>query len=371
MSATEPKNVTLKDVAARAGVSTATVARVLHNNGYVSAEARQRVFAAVQDSGYRINAVAQGLRRRRTMTLGHIVPGILPNPFVAEVAMGVEHAAAEKGYNVLIFNSRDDANRERAGVEALLERRVDGVIFTTALQAENVRLALQAGVPAVEIEKPLCDDAASVVVDNYQGVRAAIEHLIDLGHRKIGYIGEPVHPLLGSLDKRIDRVVQERLGAYKDALELAGIRADNSQVFLADFAHDPGWHDVRTGTDYMRTLLERAPEITAVFASSDVLAAGVLQALYSRGARVPDQMSVVGFDDTYAKHLSPPLTTVRQPMFEMGAVAATLAITGPAEGWPEVPREWLTTSLIVRASTGPPPGVRHAQQTARKLHPPA
>jgi LacI family transcriptional regulator len=364
MGATEPKDVRLKDVAARAGVSTATVARVLHENGYVSAQARERVFAALQESGYRINAVAQGLRRRRTMTLGHIVPGILPNPFVAEVAMGVEHAAAEKGYNVLIFNSRVDAGRERAGVEALLARRVDGIIFTTAVQAENVALVLQAGVPAVEIEKPLCDEAASVMVDNYHGVSAAIEHLISLGHRRIGYIGEPVHPLPGAPDNRVDRVVQERLQAYRDVLESAEIPADESLVVLGDFAHDPGWRDVRTGKDYMETLLAQEPELTAVFASSDVLAAGVLQALYSRGARVPDHMSVVGFDDTYAKHLSPPLTTVHQPMFEMGATAAQLAIASLVQEWPEPPREWLTTSLVIRNSTGPPHPTPRARTVA-------
>jgi hypothetical protein len=179
--------VTLKDVAARAGVSTATVARVIHENGYVSAQARDRVFVAIRESGYRLNVVAQGLRRQRTLTLGHMLHGILPNPFFAEVAMGVEHAAAEHGYNVLIFNARDDADRERAGVETLLARRVDGVIFTTALRAENVRLVLEAGVPAVEVEKPLCDEAASVVVDNYGGVYEAINHLLELGHREIGY----------------------------------------------------------------------------------------------------------------------------------------------------------------------------------------
>ena len=349
--------VTLKDVAARAGVSTATVARVIHENGYVSAPTRERVFVAIRESGYRLNAVAQGLRRQRTMTLGHIIHGMLPNPFFAEVAIGVEHAAAEEGFNVLLFNSRDDISRERAGVETLLARRVDGIIFTTALHADNVRLALEADVPAVEVEKPLCDEAASVVVDNYTGVRAALTHLLELGHREIGYIGEPVNVLSGAPDRRVDRVVQERFDGYADSLKSAGVPLDDSRIVLGDYVHDPGWRDVRTGADYMRRLLDQAPGITAVFAASDVLAAGSLQALYERHARVPDQMSLVGFDDTFAKHLAPPLTTVRQPMFEMGAAAANLAIRALSESRPPTPaRQWCSASLIVRGSTGPAPG---------------
>lgn len=351
--------VTLKDVAARAGVSTATVARVIHENGYVSAHARERVFVAIRESGYRLNAVAQGLRRQRTMTLGHIIHGMLPNPFFAEVSIGVEHAAAEKGYNVLLFNARDDVSRERAGVETLLARRVDAIIFTTALHADNVRLALEADVPAVEVEKPLCDDAASVVVDNYAGVRAAIMHLLELGHRAIGYIGEPVAALPGAPDGRVDRVVRERFDGYADALRAAGLPVEESRIVLGDYVHDPGWSEVKTGADYMRRLLDQAPDITAVFAASDVLAAGSLQALYERRARVPDQMSLVGFDDTFAKHLAPPLTTVRQPMFEMGAKAASLAIRalseGPHASPPPPAREWCSASLIVRSSTGPAP----------------
>lgn len=348
--------VTLKDVAARAGVSTATVARVIHENGYVSAATRERVFLALRESGYRLNVVAQGLRRQRTMTLGHIIHGMLPNPFFAEVAIGVEHAAAEEGYNVLLFNARDDLSRERAGVETLLARRVDGIIFTTALHADNVRLALEADVPAVEVEKPLYDEAASVVVDNYTGVRAAIMHLLELGHREIGYIGEPVAALPGAIDGRVDRVVRERFDGYADALRSAGVPVAPSRIVLGDYVHDPGWRDVTTGADYMRRLLDQAPGITAIFAASDVLAAGSLQALYERHARVPDQMSVVGFDDTFAKHLAPPLTTVRQPMFEMGAAAANLAIRALSEGWPPTPtRQWCTATLIVRGSTGPVP----------------
>jgi DNA-binding LacI/PurR family transcriptional regulator len=370
VTASGAMGVRLKDVAARAGVSTATVARVIHDNGYSSPEARERVFKAVRESGYRLNTLAQGLRTRRTMTLGHVLNGIVPNPFFAEVAIGVEHAAAERGYNVLIFNARDDADRERAGVETLLARRVDGIIFTTALREQSVRMALDAGVPSVEVERTLCDDAASVVVDNYTGAYAAVEHLIGLGHREIGYLGEPVGPLRGAPDQRIDRVLQERFNAYKDALAVAGAPMRESHLVLGDYAHDPGWADVKTGGDYLTRLLDQAPELTAVFAASDVLAAGALQALYARRLRVPDQMSLVGFDDTFAKHLTPPLTTVRQPMFEMGIRAANLAIDALSEGEAAVLRkESCTAELVVRDSTGPAPGAARRRKTTRAVQP--
>jgi LacI family transcriptional regulator len=344
---------TLKDVADRAGVSTATVSRVIHRNGYVSVQARKRVSAALRESGYRMNALAQGLRKQQTKTLGHILHGILPNPFYAEVAMGVEHAAAEQGFHVLIFNAAGDAEREREGVETLLARRVDGIIFTTALKDENVRVAIKAGVSVVEVEKPLCDEASSVVVDNYLGASEAMEHLLQLGHRQVGYLGEPYTRLRGASDKRADRVVRERFDAYRDALEATGAEISDSHVVLGDYWHDPGWSDLRTGADYMQRLLSQAPKLTAVFAASDLLAAGALQTLYANGIRVPEQMSIVGFDDTFAKHLAPPLTTVRQPMFDMGLKAARLAIKLTADHPSQPTSEWCSTHLVVRASTSP------------------
>jgi LacI family transcriptional regulator len=164
---------------------------------------------------------------------------------------------------VLIFNSRDDAERERQGVETLLARRVDGIVFTTAVSEENVRLALEAGVATVEVEKPLCEEAASVIVDNYAGAAEAVEYLVELGHRRIGYIGE-------APGRRQDRTVEERFNAYRDTLQAAGIALDDAAVVLGAYWRDPGWADIRTGCDYMERLLERSPDVTAVFAASDI-----------------------------------------------------------------------------------------------------
>ncbi len=348
------QDIRLKDVAALAGVSTATVSRVIHSNGYVSARARESVEAALRDSGYRMNIVAQELRRRKTTTLGLILHGALSHPFVAEVVIGAEQAAAEQGFNVLLFNARGDANREREGVETLLKRRVDGIVFTTAVHGKNVQLALDAGIPAVEIERRLCDAAPAVVVDNYAGATEAMRHLLSLGHRKIGFVGEPF--LSDASRASAAGIPKERFDAYRDALHGAGVAFDESRIVLGHYPREQGgWGGLQAGATYMRRLLTQAPDVTAVFAVSDLVAAGAMQTFYSRGILVPRQISIVGFDDTFAEYLAPPLTTVRQPMFDMGFKAASLAITLITEGSSGAPTEFCSTHLIVRESTARAP----------------
>lgn len=346
--------MTLRDVAARAGVSTSTVARVVHSNGYVAEETRERVEIAMREGGgFRLNAVASGLKRRRTTTIGTLLQETLPNPFFAEVALGIEHAASERGYNVLVYNARGSAEHERAGVDAFLSQQVDAIIFATPVDAGNVEHAHRAGVAVVEVEKPLYGAAGAVVVDNYVGATAAMGHLLELGHEHIGFIGEPSSEAQ-TAGSPVDRVVNERLAGYRDTLRKQGMAGDESLVVLGDYASDAGWPSLRTGYDYMTRLLEQQPAMTAVFAGSDLLAAGALQALYERGIRVPDEASVIGFDDTYAKHLAPPLTTVRQPMFEMGVQAAALAMKLAGAERRRKREVWLETELLVRFSTATP-----------------
>jgi DNA-binding LacI/PurR family transcriptional regulator len=348
-------DATLKDVARHAGVSITTVSRVLHNNGYASPEVRRRVEVALRESGYRLNAVAQDLRRRRTITLGIIIHGGLSNPFYAEIAMGAEQAAAEQGFDVLLSNAQGDPQRERESVERLLTRRVDGIIFSTALRSDNVRLALDSGVAAVEVERRLCDDAPSILVDNYAGSNEAMRHLLDLGHRRIGYVGEPWLSPRDDPGARADSVVRQRFESYRSSLEAAGLAFDRTTMVSGPYPREQGgWGGVETGAAYMAQLLDQAADITAVFAVSDILAAGALRTLYARRIRVPDQISIVGFDDTFAHYLSPALTTVVQPMFEMGFKAASLAINLVGKGRPATPPvQYCPTKLVVRNSTAP------------------
>jgi DNA-binding LacI/PurR family transcriptional regulator len=323
---------------------------VLHGNGYVAAPTRERVEAAMREGGFRLNAVASGLKRRRTSTIGTLLHETLPNPFFAEVALGVEHGASERGYNVLLYNARGSAENERAGVETLLSQQVEAIVFAHSFDAANVETALAAGVAVVEVEKPQSGASGAVVVDNYVGAREAMAHLLELGHEQIGFIGEPTHPSVV--------VVHERLAGYRDALAEHGLPGDDSLVVLGRYAEEEGWENLRSGYDYMVRLLDQHPALTAVFAGSDLLAAGALQALYERRLLVPDQASVIGFDDTFANHLAPALTTVRQPMFEMGVKAAELALQLAGTTRRRKREVWLRTELVVRDSTAPPRGAR-------------
>ena len=352
------RRATLKDVAELAGVSTATVARVLQGNRHVADETRRLVEAAVAETGYQINAIAQGLRRQRTATIGHLLHGVIPNPFFAGVALGVEHESLRHGYGVLMFNTHGDAGRERLGVETLIRRRVDGILFTTPTHEDNVRLALGAGIPVVQVERMTGADTPAVTVDNFVGARAAVEHLIDLGLRRIAYIGaDPRGMRERAGAARWPDVEQERLSGYSDALRHHGLPVDEALIGLGRYYTRAARERPNDGYVWMRRFLLREDPPEAVFATSDLLAAGALQAIYERSLRVPDDVSVVGFDDTYAPYFAPPLTTVAQPMVEIGEAAARLVFRGL--GGPDGPVGErvvrLPTRLIIRGSTGPPP----------------
>jgi LacI family transcriptional regulator len=347
---------TLKDVARMAGVSTATVARVLHNNGYVAEATRRTVEATLSETGYQLNAVAQGLRKRRTLTLGHVLVSISSNPFFAGVALGVEQEARRHGCGVLTANTQGDPIQERLGVETLLRRRVDAILFTTYSDEANVRLAMAAGVPVVQVERSSPVGTHVVTIDNYRGSFEATEHLIGLGHRRIAYLGEsPERPEAGTGGPPSRIVERERLSGYFDALHTYGAPRRDEWVHL-----DGAYTDLQHARAVTRRLLELPVDQrpTAIFATCDLLAAAVLQEAYANGLRVPDDLSVVGFDDTHAAYLTPALTTVGQPMIEIGRTAANLAIERLHEprgnGRPAVLTARLATRLIIRESTGPP-----------------
>ena len=356
-----PRVATLKDVAERAGVSTATVARVLHDNGYVAEETRETVEAAIRETGYSINAVAQGLRKRRTFTLGHVLHSIAPNPFFAEVARGAEQEASASGCGVVMTTTYGDKVRERQGVETLIRRRVDAIIFTTLTSGDNVEIAVRAGIPVVQVERISHVPAHAVTADNAAGSYAAVEHLIGLGHRRIAFIGvDPHQPSKRDASSdgielhRRRTIERERLSGYLAAHADADVVVRDELVELGDTYYE--LERARAAVKRFLALPEGGRP-TAVFATCDMLAAGTLQEIYAHRLSVPGDISVVGFDDTYAQHLTPPLTTVRQPMVEIGQAAARLAIQALERsdevGDPHQVR--LTTSLVLRDSTGPPP----------------
>ncbi|CAN5358398.1 LacI family DNA-binding transcriptional regulator [soil metagenome] len=356
------REATLKDVARLAGVSTATVARVLHNRGYVAEETRSAVTSAIAETGYRVNAVAQGLRKQRTFLIGHVLQAIAPNPFFATVALASQQEAARHGCGLILSTSQANPNIERDVVETLLRQRVDAILFTTVTSEENVALAVAAGIPVVQVERVGEVESHGVSVDNFTGAFDAVAHLIKLGHRRIAFIGvSPETPHGVSNDGRVisysferRSVERERLGGYSAALAANDIAMDPQLIELGST-----YYSSERGNAVTKRLMDLDPEVrpTAILAACDLLAAGVLQELTSRGLRVPEDISVVGSDDTYASHLSPPLTSVAQPMIELGTVAIRMAIDALDGESPngEVFRKRLSAKLVIRVSTGPPP----------------
>jgi DNA-binding LacI/PurR family transcriptional regulator len=354
------ETATLKHVALRAGVSTATVARVLHGKGSVAPATRRSVEAAIAESGYRLNVVAQGLRTRRTLVIGHVLKTMSLNPFYAGVAVGAGQEAAHHGCGMLVYDTLGDASQERIGVEMLIGRRVDAIIFTTPTDQRNVELAVEAGIEVVQVERVGSAPTHVVTVDNHVGAYVATEHLIALGHSRIAFLGvrlDAPQVSKGTADSDVTElraVERERLGGYLDALREHGIPIPSDLISLGLTYYSP--EDGHAAACQWLGL-PRAESPTAIFATCDILASGVLQALYDLGLRVPRDISVIGFDDTYATYLTPPLTTVAQPVMELGQAAARLAIAALRARDDGIPRqaERLSTRLVVRSSTGPAP----------------
>lgn len=350
---------TLKDVAQLAGVSTTTVARVVHSRGAVSAKTRAKVEAALERTGYQINAVAQGLRKQQNSTIGLVVTCFMPNPFFAGVAKGVEHEASINGYNVIISDAELDNDKEKHAVETLVQRRVSAIIFAVARDPRSVTIAVNAGIPAVQVERVTTTPSHSVTMDNWMGASLAVEHLIAFGHRDIAFIGGNVgrNPNLSQSWRSVE---EQRWAGYVDTLRRYNISVREELVVQGE--NYTSELDVRgpSGEGYRcaKEVLKHRP--TAIFATCDILAAGVLQAIYEAGLRVPEDVSVVGYDDTFAPYLTPPLTTISHPTFEVGRAAVNLAIT-------QLDRDNGSANTYLSEEIKPRLVVRHSTNQAKEV----
>jgi LacI family transcriptional regulator len=328
--------VTIHDVAIRAGVSSTTVSHVINDSRPVSAELKARVESAMTELGFQPNALARSLRRKRTHTLGLIVPDSA-NPFFAEVGRGSEDTSFAAGYSVILCNSDGDPARELLYMDLLIQKQVDGVLLVPTGDQTQTAAALQTrNIPVVVIDRDVPDASLDrVFVDNVAGSYNAVQHLIDLGHRRIGYIGGPRHV----------STVPDRVAGYRQALEQAGIPFDEHLVVDSNF-HDEG------GYKAAQLLLSLPDPPTAIFAGNDLMAIGAMAAARERGVAVPAQLSVVGFDDIHlAGYINPPLTTVAQPKYELGVIASQLLFERLAQ--PALPpqRRLLKAQLVIREST--------------------
>lgn len=337
------KRPTIRDVAARAGVSHQTVSRVINHDRAVSGPTRDLVLAAIQDLNYLPNGIARSLSSSRTRTLGVVTANISDFAF-SQTAAGAEAEARRRGFFLLIGSVADatDEAEERAYLDLMLERRVEGLI----LDWPTLRIARNPSPPLVVSRVPLVTIAAAadlpsptvVDVDNRRGGFDATSFLIAQGHRAIATITGPLHW----------NAAVARLQGFRDALDTAGLAERPVLVQSC-----PGW-DAASGQEAAARLLAGRPRITAIFAQSDLLALGTINALRASGMRVPEDVSVIGYDDIpVASYLDPPLTTIRQPIREVGALAAKLLIDEITSGVPaaSIPaRHLLPTALVIRGS---------------------
>ena len=341
-----PKRVlrqpSIKDIARLAQVSHPTVSRALQNSPLVNEKTAARIRKIAEESGYRASAVARGLVTRRTQTIGLVVTSVA-DPFTSEVVSGIEQTASDHGYSVFLADSNADPEREQRVVRQFAERRVDGIIVTSSrVGALYLPLLSEMMVPIVLLNDQYPGAFVhSVMIANVEGSRAVTEHLIGLGHRRIGYVGDQ----LGYASDA------ERLAGYRQALEAAGIGFSAELVSNGDSKPE-------AAIKAADRLLGLAEPPTAVCCYNDMTALGVLRAIHMRGLRVPDDISVTGFDDLFvAAYTEPPLTTVRQPMRRMGQLAME-NLFKLMSGETSAVKIKVDAELIVRGSTGPVPGSR-------------
>ncbi len=335
-----PGNVTIQDVAARAGVSTATVSRTLANPEVVSATTRERVLRAVEATGYTPNVAARNLRARRSMMILVIVPNVA-SPFIAEVLRGIDDELVLSGYDMIIGNLDNLVEREARYVKLVQSGQVDGVMITSGrIPGDGDRSMADLGVPMAAVCAAVPGlTAPHVTVDDRQASIDVATHFLEFGHRRFGYISGPA----GNVNE-IDRY-----DGFKEGLRQGGVGAK-------DLTYWPGHFNLRAGVDAAEDFLTLEAPPTAIYAACDEAAISFMKTVISAGRRVPEDVSVVGFDGIdVARFVRPTLTTVHQPRYELGRTGAQALLKAIAGLEVEEPVVRLAAPLIQGASSGPAP----------------
>lgn len=331
------RHVSVKDVAARSGVSFQTTSKVLNGKGSVSATTRARILRVASDLGYVPNLQARSLVMRSTRAVG-LIASDFSDHNLSRFIVGAEREARRQGYAVVITSIEPEGSGGESAIPALMERRVDGILLAAPQMEEDHPAArlLERTVPTVSLHHVPGGGVATVGSDHELTGLLATRHLIEMGHRVIATI----------VGTRGRRVTQSRLRGYRKALEEAGLRFDSELV-------EEGQWEIRGAVAATMRLLERRPDITAIFAQNDTMAIGVLSALRDLGRRIPDDCAVVGCDDIdMAAYTVPPLTTIRVPFFETGEEAMRLLLDMIATGTAAPRKVLLPVQLVPRASSG-------------------
>ncbi len=345
-AAEKKRRPTIIDIANMAGVAPMTVSRVVNDSGYVSVEMRQKVERAVKELNYHPNGLARSLKRQRTHVVGILLPDIA-NPFSAELAQGIQESLIPRGYSSFICASERSVQREQAALRALFDHRADGIIVATReTKAGNdflLRLT-ERDLPIVVVGRSLNHPQIDrVTADHWKGAYEAVEHLIALGHKRIGFIG--VSPINGAGLRRYQ--------GYLDALRESDLTVDEKLIVGPAAQFGPGYSTQDDGYAGMKKLLALKRRPTAVFARNDFTAMGAICAIRDAKLNIPEDIAIVGFDNVpLAAYTSPPLTTVDQPTREQGQEAARLLLERIEGDKTRERREiCLDCHLVIRQST--------------------
>jgi LacI family transcriptional regulator len=330
-------DATIKDIAQLAGVSYTTVSRALNDKRGVNQETRRKILEVAQRLNYRPNAIARGLVKKQTHSIGLVIPDIT-NPFFPEVARGIEDGASEAGYSIFLCNTNWEHSKEAGYINLLVEKRVDGIVLAPiSPKVDFLPEALSTRVPVVYVDKVPKDGGGSfVTIDNVRGGFLATKHLIDRGYHEIGFIGAPDD----------SSTIDDRLRGYRMALKKHGIAVNQRYVRFGDFK-------LETGYNIIKKMIQDKDYPRALFAENDLLALGILQGAKEMGLSVPGDIAVVGFDDIpIASFPEVQLTTVCQPKYKMGRIAVEILLDKIERGDQAARRKFiLEPELIQRKSS--------------------
>lgn len=333
------KRATLKEVAQLAGVSTATVSNVINGKKYVSSEVKKQVFSVMQALNYQPNTIAKSLRKQESRIVGLLISDVA-NPFFASVARGIEKELASNDYNVLLCNTDSSVEKERDYLEGLIGKRIDGLIVSSAGNTGDYFRSLEeTGVPIVFLNRcPQFMNCDVILTNNMRGAYYATEHLIRHGYERIAIITGPTSLSTG----------KDRLTGYRRAFEDYGITEQEALVKQGRF-------DIDSGYEKMKELMEQENKPDAVFISNNSMTLGGYKYLREKGIRIPDQLAVIVFDDPeWADLVDPPVTSVRQPSYELGVQAAKLMMASIKDRKTKHDIMYMDPALIVRQSCGCP-----------------
>ncbi|MBZ0277065.1 MAG: LacI family transcriptional regulator [Anaerolineae bacterium] len=329
---------TIRDVAKAANVSISTISHVINETRYVSPDTRERVLRAMQQLNYQHNRVASSLRNRKTYTIGVLLPNSA-NPYFAELLAGIEAACFEQDYHIIMGNANDDPAREQSYLKVLLSRQVDGILLiSTGAFADSIHLLRENKTPVVMVDRSTeLTTVDELFTDNQGGGHLATAHLLALGHRRIGCVTGPSFLTPSAA----------RVQGYRDAFAAVGEPLREEWIVTGDFQHAGGYRAAQK-------LLALDDTLTAIFACNDVMAIGVMAALQEAGLRVPQDVSVIGYDDIpLASYSNPRLTTIAQPARELGHLAVERLLERLDD--PDVPArlDMLPVTLVERDSCRP------------------